>query len=347
MAPEVLVIENDCWRVGVLPGTGASLDSGQVRLDGVWRDVLRPTRPAGRRRYPQCASYVLVPFSNRVRDGMLRFGDRSWQLRRNAADGTAMHGAAHEYPWAVVARTPTSVTAEFDAGAVVGVNFPWTFTARVTYALDGPRLSVRTELTNTDVEAFPAGFGHHPYFQRGLVDPTVSEVRVRIPTEASHPLERGMAVGPPGPLASAADYRTLRPLARLPFVDVCLTRRTSADTVHLEWPASGLAVRMRADDVFSHTVLYVPRGRPWFAVEPVTHANDGFTLRAEGIEGHGVVVLGPGETLTGTFDLTAEPLDPATGPTGRRAAVGSTASGPEAVPSAVPRPVAPVPVGHT
>ena len=44
-----------------------------------------------------------------MRDGVLRFDDRSWQLRRNAGDGTAMHGAGHEFDWEVVNYAPLTV----------------------------------------------------------------------------------------------------------------------------------------------------------------------------------------------------------------------------------------------
>ncbi|MCU1431932.1 MAG: hypothetical protein JWP95_1037 [Actinotalea sp.] len=304
-----LVIQNEHWRVGVLPGTGASLAFGQTRLpDGRWYDVLRPTRPAGLKTYAHCASYVLVPFSNRVRDGLLRFGDRSWQLRRNAADGTAMHGAGHEFDWTVVACTAEAVTLAFRSGRVTGANFPWSFDAEVTYALDGPRLTVSTVLTSTDVEAFPAGFGHHPFFQRGIVDPELSEVLVELPSTQSHPMVAGMAVGAPRPVPPLADYTRLRRLER-PFVDICLTGRRGADPVRMEWPVSGVALSLHADRIYGHTVFYVPRARSYFAVEPVTHANDGFNLMADGVEGHGVFVLEPGESRSGAFHLDIEPLE--------------------------------------
>src|SRR5665647_2840250 len=87
------VLESPHWQVGVLPGTGASLAHGKVRTaDGERCDLLRPTRTADLTNPPECASYVLVPFSNRVRGGLLRFGDRSWQLRCSSGDGHAMHG---------------------------------------------------------------------------------------------------------------------------------------------------------------------------------------------------------------------------------------------------------------
>ena len=61
------------------------------------------------------------------------------------------------------------------------------------------------------------------------------------------------------------------------------------------------------DDVlaepFRHLVLYVPAGEPFFAVEPVSNANDGFNLLARGVADSGVRVLAPGETLGGTVRI--------------------------------------------
>src|SRR5665648_1259743 len=221
---QVMEIQSDRWRVGVLPDAGASLAYGKVRTaDGEWRDLLRPTRTADLTKPPECASYVLVPFSNRVRGGLLRFGDRSWQLRCSSGDGHAMHGTGFEYGWDVASVTDDAVTLVLDTGALVGANFPWSFLAEVTYAVAGPRLTIGTRLTNTDVEPFPAGFGHHPFFQRGIVDPAVSEVCLRVPAEGAYPMRDSIPLGPPGPLPPRVDYRELRVLDGA-YVNECFTR---------------------------------------------------------------------------------------------------------------------------
>jgi len=55
-----------------------------------------------------------------------------------------------------------------------------------------------------------------------------------------------------------------------------------------------------------HVLVYTPPGEPSVAVEPMTNASDGFNLYAEGIPGHGVLVLQPGESRSGVVRLTAE-----------------------------------------
>jgi len=52
-------------------------------------------------------------------------------------------------------------------------------------------------------------------------------------------------------------------------------------------------------------VVYVPVEKPFFAVEPVTNANDAFALDASGVPGVGVFRVQPGETREATFALVA------------------------------------------
>ena len=305
MRRDEVVLRNDHWRLSVLPSTGASLAHGKIRMpDGAWCNLLRPT-PAARASDPaRCASYVLVPFSNRVRDGVLRFEGRTFQLRRHVGDPNAMHGTGLEFAWDVIAASDRAVTLALETNGLVGANFPWSFRAEVTYALDGSRLTIGTRLTNTDSTRFPAGFGHHPFFMRGVRDPRASEVLVQIPAAGAYPRVGAIPVGPALPPSEPLDFRTMRALDGT-FVNDCYTR-SGTDPVRLEWPESGVRVAIGSDDVFAHTILYAPPRRPFFAVEPVTNANDGFNLMADGVSGHGVFVLEPGQTRSGDIRIDVE-----------------------------------------
>ncbi len=306
--PRVLRLRSDAWELDVLPGTGASIAAGRVRLRGAWVDLLRPTPPADLGAVEQCASFAMVPWSNRIRDGVLRFAGRAWQLQHNGADGTAIHGATGWATWDVVERSESAVTLAYDSTRLVGVNFPWRFAAQLTYAVEGTRLSVTTSVRNLDTEAFPAGFGHHPYFRRALVAPGTwvpphGDPVLHVPAARGFPLEAGMAVGPAGEPAARADYRRPRPVGRA-FVDDVLTDLSRDEPVRITYD-EGLVVELRSDPVYAHLVVYVPPGRPYFAVEPVTNVNDGVTLHEAGVPGTGVVVLEPGEQVSGTFTLDA------------------------------------------
>jgi len=304
--PRVVTLASDSWQLDVLPGTGASVAAGRVRTaDGVWRDLLRPTRRASLGEPEKCASFPMVPWSNRIRDGVLRFSDRTWQLQRNAADGTAIHGASRYADWTVASRTTEAVMLTLDSASQVGVNFPWQFAASLTYAVAGRTLSVTTTVRNTDVVPFPAGFGHHPYFERSLTpssDAASSDGPVlHVPARSGYALRAGMALGAAGPVPARADFARPRPVGTR-FVDDVLTELEPGAPITIAY--DDLTVELHADPLYSHVIVYAPRGRSYFAVEPATNVNDGFALFEAGVPGTGVFVLSPGEERTATFTLT-------------------------------------------
>ncbi|GEA86883.1 hypothetical protein CCE01nite_08320 [Cellulomonas cellasea] len=112
-----------------------------------------------------------------------------------------------------------------------------------------------------------------------------------------------MAVTSAGAVRARADYREPRPLGTA-FVDDVLTGLRPGEPVRWTYPDHGVDVRLDLDDVYSHLVVYLPRRRTHFAVEPVTNVNDGFALHDAGVEGTGVFVLEPGESRSGTFTVS-------------------------------------------
>ena len=231
------------------------------------------------------------------------------RLPVNAPDGTAIHGVARDHAWRITDRDETSVVLDFDS-AEAGSDFPWKFTARVTYRLDGDTLTVGTRIGNSDQGPFPAGFGHHPYFRRGL-DGIADEVELELPCDRQYELEGNLPAldATPVPVEPRLDFRTRRPLGEL-FIDDVLTGRQPGAPVRMLYPQAGLAVTMTVDELYRDFVVYVPQqGKPFFAVEPVTNTNDGFNLYEHGTAGTGVFVLAPGESRSAGFSLSVQAVE--------------------------------------
>lgn len=300
---DLLTLQNASWQVGVLPAAGASVAFGRIADPALgWVDFMRPTDPSDYGVADNTASYVLSPWSNRIRAGLLTFRGRHYQLARWFTDGTAIHGTARAYPWRVVEATETRAVLSFSSQDVFGANFPWNFSTQVTYELDGPRFSTHTTVTNEDDEPFPAGFGHHPYFLRGLGSHE-DEVLLTIPCSQQFQLEGCMASAPPVPVEDWLDFRVARPLGDR-FIDENLTGRAHGEPIVFDYPRSGRRIELVFDEIFGNVVFYVPQeGNNFFAVEPVTNANDGFNLYEAGIEGSGVIVLEPASSASGSYHL--------------------------------------------
>jgi len=246
----------------------------------------------------------LVPWSNRIRDGKLKWAGRQYQLRVNHGDGTAIHGTGSEYPWTVVESSATHAVLEFTSREVYGVNFPWTFTARFTYRLDGPNFTWTYGLTNTDHETFPAGFGHHPYFERSVAGSPTAHLQLNV--DKAYEAEECLPFGEAGDIRPDADFRASREIGGA-FVDDCYTGRTSPTLATITWP-SVLELDVVADGLLGHLVVYIPEGKTFFAVEPVSNANDAFSLADRGIHSTGLLIVQPGQTVSASFSLLAKPL---------------------------------------
>ena len=292
---------NDHWQVGILPETGASTAFGRVRHRDEWVDIMRPTDPANYSDAAACASYLLVPWSNRIRDGVFRFQGQEYHLRVNNEDGTAIHGDVRDRPWTVESADNQGIRLSFDSRQFDDVNFPFAFSARATFELQGADFIMSLSLTNEDTRPMPGGFGHHPYFLRYG---TGASVLLEIPCGQQFMLENCLPDAAPHTVTREADFRELRPLGDT-FFDDLLTGREGADPVRLVYPAWDIEIRMFSDPIFQHVILYAP-DKPYYAVEPVTNANDGFNLYEQGIPGTGVFVLQPGESREGTVRMQVD-----------------------------------------
>ena len=74
-----------------------------------------------------------------------------------------LHGQAWRAPWRVERAEASRVAQVFQHAAG---EWPWTYAARQSLALDEEGLEVRLSLENRSDQPMPAGLGWHPYFRR-------------------------------------------------------------------------------------------------------------------------------------------------------------------------------------
>jgi aldose 1-epimerase len=292
-------LNNGIWHAGILPDTGASIAFGRLRQGNTWRDVLRSTTEAYYGNVSKASSFIMLPWCNRIRDGILRFEGQEYQLQTSPEDGTARHGDVRSRAWRVEAADESRILLSFDSAQHANVNFPFHFSALAEYRLDGEHFIWRLTLRNEDRRRMPGGFGYHPYFVR------TDDVEVLIPCDSQYELVDYLAVGAPTPVEPRVDFRQMRPLADGVFNDL-LTHRYEGEAVRMYYPQLGLRLSLTADPLFRHILIYTPPGNPSFAVEPQSNANDGFNLHGRGIPDTGVFALEPGEAISGEVVLSPE-----------------------------------------
>ena len=226
------------------------------------------------------ASFPLVPFAGRIRDGRFDFDGRAVRLPVNLAGETdSIHGHGWQGAWSIAEWTGSKATLRFDHAAAA---WPWAYGAEQTFDLADGALTHRLTVTNRSPTAMPAGLGVHPYFPRrdgARLGALVDGVFLR-PDR------------PPIPPPEAWDWRLGAPIDA--FVDHQF--RGWDGVAKLIWPAESLAVTLTTAPAASRLVVYAPSGEAYFCVEPVTHQLDAVN-RSPGGAQHGMALLAPGETL--------------------------------------------------
>jgi aldose 1-epimerase len=232
------------------------------------RDVLRPMADADRHsgRGNNGSAYPLVPFSNRIKDGRLVFGGKTFHLKNNwPGVHHPMHGDGWSHAWQVVRADAHGAEIVYEH-ARDGENGGWPFRyrARQSHRLDADRLSMTMTLENLEDHAVPAGIGLHPFFMRDADTELQTRTDFMWTSDAETlPVER--IATPP-----EADFTRAR--------NVNETKLDNgfdgwARHATIRWPLAALQLDLEASPAFGHAVIYVPPGRAYFCVEPVSHAN--------------------------------------------------------------------------
>ncbi len=293
-------------HLALAPDVGGSIAAfcRRWREGGAARELhwLRPASDDGlARRDPLAmASFPLVPFCNRIRDGRARFEGREIRFPPNHPAEPSphpLHGIGWQRPWTLesVGAARAVLTLEVPAGPA----WPWHFSARQTFELQPDGLQVWIALTNEDTAAMPAGIGHHPYFPHHPgtwlqadtqamweTDAQVLPTRL-VPSEVVRQLRQGVLLAE---LHTDNNFAGWRREARI------------------GWPADAQgperSLRLSAGPPLDFFVLYRQRGYDFFCAEPVSQCTDWLNLRdRHPPQALGGARLEPGATLTATFAL--------------------------------------------
>lgn len=253
---------------------------GIVSFEGFDEQVLKsaPTPISGP---TDPASFVLVPYCNRIAQGRVDFGDQPLHLTPAiAGEPHALHGEGWVSAWTVKGHGATSATLCFSYEPEKG-KWPWAFEATQHYELSGQSLIHRLKVQNRSERPMPAGLGFHPYFPHETGDGFTAHVGGRwhageglLPT--THEKGNSDAYWPDGQL------RLDRPL------DHCFTGWDGKLTI----TRKNIKVSLAASAELGLLHVYAPPGAEFFCAEPVSHMPD--AINRPGEPGQ-MRVLHPGE----------------------------------------------------
>jgi aldose 1-epimerase len=244
--------------------------------------------------------FPLVPFSNRIAWGRFRWQGGDYTIERNFGDHPhAIHGIGWQSRWTVAAASRNSATLVLAHGAEAEAarRWPFAFEAEQSFTLLPDRLRVSLAITNRHASSAPCGLGLHPYFPRSAGS-TLQFAATQVWIN-----DADMLPSQCGPISAEWDHTHGLQIGRA-RLDNCFAGWNGQALITAADGRPGL--RIEADDVFGHLIVFTPDSGDYFCAEPVSHMTDAIN-RFDQQPGHGLRSLAPGETLRGevTFRLTA------------------------------------------
>ncbi len=245
--------------------------------------------------------FLMVPYSNRIENGEFSFQGKTYRLDHPEAH--AIHGDVRHRPWALVEATTERALLELDSRQHDRMNWPWPFVVRVEYLVSGSTFVSNLTLLNIAHEPMPAGLGWHPFFNRRLTG-RINDVRLCFKTDNIYPdaNQNRIPSGPPRALIPDEDFSSQKMLLDDREIDACYRGYDGGGYIY--WPGARLRIDFDCSPSCSHLIVFNPPSRSYFAVEPVTNANNGVNLLAAGDTDCGLKVVEPGERLEARFQLS-------------------------------------------
>lgn len=296
----LLKLQNATMTLELAPSIGGSIARFYSDFDTGRRHWLRPATDAAvlAGEAEGMASFPLLPFCNRIRNGRARFQGRDIHLPPNRGNSPhAIHGIGWQQPWQVRAHDATSALLEW---SYPGGNWPYPFHATQLVRLQDDHLSVDMTVENRGSVPMPLGLGHHPYL------PDRSHARLTVCVDA---MWGGDADVLPTGLERPALIAQLRHGVALSEVVQDNNFIGWDHVARVEWPAehsqSGTTgVVLRAESPLDYFVLYSPEEHDFFCIEPVSNCTDWLNLTAYASEQVGGAVVAAGQTCRAQFSLT-------------------------------------------
>ncbi|KAL0214653.1 hypothetical protein P9112_006837 [Eukaryota sp. TZLM1-RC] len=289
------VLENEYLQVRISV-IGASILSFKYKTEKMI-DIMPSATPDFK-----ASSFLMVPYSNRIRDGKLTMGNQHYQLD-TSADPHVRHGDVRNRPWFVCKIGPRSKSTflclKFDSSDLTrydGWNWPTRIACTCFYQLEGNSLIQTISVINMDnqLESILVGGGLHPYFNKLTPSPVLQMACDHVYPSAEEPY---FPSGPPQNVHDALDFRQPKPLERA--YDHCYGQCDTVSTINYPKFVDGkdLVVSIEGTPNLKHRILFNPMEKPYFAVEPALNCNDAFNvMRQHGCDS-GLVELRHGEKV--------------------------------------------------
>jgi galactose mutarotase-like enzyme len=187
---------------------------------------------------------ILFPICGNLPNNTYTVGDQTYSL--------IQHGFARNLPWTVLKHTPMTLEIALESSPETLAVYPFEFLFKMTYALEGESLVVRSHITNRSTQTMPFSLGFHPYF--------AVQDKSKLTFDLSAEQQFDNVTQQTQPFTGPVDLN-------VPEIDLALfpvTRQTAA------MKGGKRTVALTSDKIFTTLVVWTVEGKPFVCVEPWT-----------------------------------------------------------------------------
>lgn len=291
-----ITLSNKKIRLGVLPKVGGAISFFKYSQDGKILDIMRPFEKSSKADDANNASmFVMMPFCSRIRGGSFVYSGITRKMAKNHVGiQDPIHGDAWKSEWTVEEQSETRVSLSLNHNKDDG-GFPFTYEGKIVYELIDNEFHISLSVKNPNPLPMPCGLGIHPFFTK------TKEVELDFLSNMVWSNETDPIFDQPYATPETWRFDGGKQLKNAVF-DTCFGGFEGK--AGILYPDLGVSVEIEADDQFKHVILYCPRGKNFFCLEPVTNATNAFNLAANGAIGTGIKSIGPNQTMDAKIVLT-------------------------------------------
>lgn len=234
---------------------------------------------------PKGGSFILAPFSNRLRQGRFHFRGTSHRFEAHPdAGGEGQHGYASRRGWQVAEHAGSRAVLTL---TVTDDGWPWPLELRQEFELRDGALWQSLSVTSLAKEPSPIGLGFHPFFTRSGGN------RLEIAARRLYETDRDTR-----PTTSSRSLEGRQDIALDPLTIGRFLGEWDG-SYRITFPSLNAALRVETDaSLLPYVLLFCPPGRPIVCAEPVSHLSGAFELPEAEALGQGMRILEPGAALT-------------------------------------------------
>jgi aldose 1-epimerase len=161
MPSDILTLSSPHLELQLSPSIGGAISRLAYLAAGNATSILRDSHTP-LENVLGAASFPLVPYVNRVRDGSFIFRGQSVSMAPNmAGDPSPLHGHGWLNPWSVEEASESRAVLSYRHAPD---EWPWSYEARQEFRIEEAVLWIGLTCRNTSGEPMPCGLGQHPYF---------------------------------------------------------------------------------------------------------------------------------------------------------------------------------------